>query len=152
MKRIFVTYSAILFVLVSLASTASPPGSYLSNIDGVGLWSLYSHDNSSAGMTLEGEPNNTFVEYCNGKNKIYIYEIDSRGYICEAQKTYEEYEGRQIFYGSYITVKGLSEKLNGVYTVSKYPIKKKGWKFESLDNTEAASAREAAKKYSTKID
>ncbi len=124
--------SAILIVVASLASTASPPGSYSSNVDGVGLWSLYSFDNSSAGMTLEGERNDPFIEYCNGKNKIYIYELDSRGYICESRKTYMEYEGRQIFSGYDISVKGVSEK-------------------EPLSKKEAPIARETAKKFAKQI-
>ncbi len=143
--------SAILIVVASLASTASPPGSYSSNVDGVGLWSLYSFDNSSAGMTLEGERNDPFIEYCNGKNKIYIYELDSRGYICESRKTYMEYEGRQIFSGYDISVKGVSEKLNGVYTVSKSRIEKNSLTSEPLSKKEAPIARETAKKFAKQI-
>lgn len=151
MKLMVRVYTAALLSLASLTSIAAGPGSYRSYIEGVGLWSLYSHDDSSAGMTIEGESDDPLIEYCNGKNKIHIYELGSREYICENKKTYEEYEGRKMFYGYYISVKGLSEKLNGVYTVSKHRITKNSLTTELLSKQEAAIAQEVAKKSARKI-
>ncbi len=80
------TVLGVLLVLSALSARADNYAGYKSTIEGVGLWALQTYANESGGRQtserLRFGENPEYAVYCDGKNKLFIYEIPSKGFIC----------------------------------------------------------------------
>jgi hypothetical protein len=72
-----------LFLLAVWGARADNYEGYESSIDGVGLWWLDA-DEAVLRRLRFGE-NPEFAIYCDGKNKLFIYELSSQGFTCKTE-------------------------------------------------------------------
>ena len=79
--------------LVTHAVQADNYEGYKSTIGGTGIWSLGPRSNEPfISKRLSFGENPEYATYCDGNNKIYIYELDSRGFAC-ATVSWIEFKG-----------------------------------------------------------
>jgi len=69
------------FLTASVGNAISEMG-YTSKIDGVGLWLI--EDNNKTKLNYAENPE--FAMFCEGKNKLYIYEKDQQCFVCKTVK------------------------------------------------------------------
>lgn len=84
-------FTLLLVFAVSFANADNYEG-YKSSIDGIGLWWLGRGDNAIQRLRFGESPE--FAIYCDGKNKLFIYEQSTKGYICKTESWRELVEGQ----------------------------------------------------------
>jgi len=104
-NSIMVFANRFLFVAMSIYATVTNADNYegySSRIEGIGLWwleySFTEQEKARFGTTdivvrrLRFGENPEFAIYCNGTNKLYIYEMSSQGFTCKLEYL-EEWQG-----------------------------------------------------------
>jgi hypothetical protein len=154
-----------LFLVISLAtyfvnSEATNFEGYSSEIKGVGLWRLegnievgFEHFPGAEKKSGSAE----FVAHCNGKNKIYVYELGGKAFVCQGHKWVAspkaerglvdlllepdfKYQG-EIF--GTVNIHDFHDK-PGLYTVSIKKIEQKKWNVSALTKSEIDAIKELA--------
>lgn len=83
-----------LFLLATSVARADNYEGYESKIEGVGLWWLFKTADEKIVRRLTFGENPEFAIYCDGKNKLFIYEMSSQGSSCKTE-TWSELLGWQ---------------------------------------------------------
>lgn len=86
--------------------------SFYSEIQGVSVFVLSTYDDNFPREGIEGN-GNEFIEYCNGKNKIYVLNIPDESFVCEAKEAGGNYE---------IFINSKDKRLEGKKIISKHKI------------------------------
>ena len=74
---------ALFFFAVSVARADNYEG-YDSSIEGIGLWWLDADETVHRRLRFGENPE--FAIYCDGKNKLFIYEISPQEFICKTER------------------------------------------------------------------
>lgn len=93
MLRVNKIWIALLLTFITCMALADNYEGYTSKIEGVGLWWLQPGKSSNVEMAGDyvmrsfrfGE-NPEFAMFCNGKNKLYVYELGQKGFVCRNVK------------------------------------------------------------------
>jgi hypothetical protein len=72
-----------LFAAIISTANADNYEGYDSSIEGIGLWWLDAGDNVVRSLRFGEHPE--FAIYCDGKNKLFIYEQSATGYACKTE-------------------------------------------------------------------
>jgi hypothetical protein len=105
----------------------------------VAVWSFFG---DSTGLSFESDPKlDLFVNHCNGKNKVYIYELASKGFLCQS---------KLVSQGDYsVDILGVPEEHRafGAVTVSLHKIPQQKWSIDALNKDELKVTHKIAKKH-----
>ena len=118
------------------------------SLDGEGdvaIWDFY-QDNTT--VTFDGNrAADKFFGHCNGKNKIYIYEFGSKGYVCDSFYNYEsKYYGFEI---QGLTLPQKNHEFTPV-TVSLRKIQQQKWNINRPDKAELLKVNKIVQKHKLK--
>jgi hypothetical protein len=130
--------------LITFSANADNFVKHTSSVDGIGLWWL-GRDNPAASDVFQNGESGSFVSYCNGKNRVYIYELGSKDFACRSRKNGKEDWEKDFTYT--IEVLGAESELNNmgdIYTVSKRKIEQTDWKVSPLTMSEIDTIRNMA--------
>lgn len=106
----------------------------------VAVWSFYGE---FTGVSFESDRKvDLFVKHCNGKNKVYIYELGSRGFLCQSQ-----YNDEQRTYRLELLQVPKKYLPLGVVTASLRKIPQQKWNISALNKDELNATRKIAKKH-----
>jgi hypothetical protein len=172
-RTIFGATRVIVLLVLGVCAASSKADNfegYTSAIKGVGLWTLEEVSNGPTIVRFEKFENgdhSEFVTRCNGRNKIYVYELGSKAFACQshkwvsnpefAPKRYTESmnpdprwqtdllrEPNHKFEGEIaVTIDVLEFKSkSGIYTVSIHKIEQKTWKVFPVTKHEIDPVRE----------
>ena len=109
----------------------------------VAVWSFY---DEFTGVSFESDRKvDLFVNHCNGKNKVYIYELGSRGFLCQSQ-----YNDEQRTYRLELLQAPKKYLPLGVVTASLRKIPQQKWIVSAPNKEELKATRAIAKKHKTK--
>ena len=92
-KKIFFAIVGILVLLISQIAHADSKMAYTSHVKGVGLWNIFGKDahhyhdvpTNDHFLTFHDGKHSEFVSHCDGKRKIYIYELYSKSFVCKSE-------------------------------------------------------------------
>ena len=159
--KLFRIFFCSLVLLTSQVAYADSEMAYTSYVKGVGFWNIYGKDanhyhdvpTNDHFVTFKDGNHAEFVSYCNGKRKVYIYELGSKTFVCKSEIVKAVNDGQFWSEGSVeINILGITSffKTNydydlNLFTVSKYPIPQKSWKLYSLTKSDVAQVINAAK-------
>ena len=107
----------------------------------VAVWSFYEN---FTGIPFESDRKlDMFVNHCNGKNKVYFYELDSKGFVCKS-----DFDDSRGDYN--IDILGVPNKHSdfGVVTASLRKIPQQKWNISVPNKEELKATRKIAKKHS----
>jgi hypothetical protein len=159
------------FLTASVANAISYEG-YKSKVEGVGLWKLFNmsylyNKGSDAACVLRFDEHPELAGFCDGKNKLYIYEKGQQGFICEtvdrketlknvelAKKKKDNEEGQSVSYQKeyVVLLKGLNLDLTGgIYTVSNKRLGQGEWTVAAPTKDEKKSSAKIASDNQKKI-
>jgi hypothetical protein len=132
--------SLLLMMLVTLNAHAINFTEHKTSVPGVSLWGLDADGNYANELYLNEE--DVFASLCNGKQKIYIYELNSAGYDCISRNHgKEDFEKFNTYTIELPELKPAVFGIGNVYTVSTKKIEQKQWKVSSLTSNEIKSVR-----------
>ncbi len=162
-------------VLTCLSAKADSYEGYESTIPGIGLWHLQMDSDGYVVRRLSFGENPEFSIYCNGKNKLFIYEKSNKGFFCrvvqwdeknkytpvdmqdkkallqtirEAKKDKYSEAGQKEYF---VLLVGLKLKERGMFTVSKSAITQRDWKIATPNQVERKAASALAKNHLKEI-
>lgn len=132
----------VVLASITLPCNADSYVGHVSKIDGVSLLWLHLTKDGTPHDLLTDEEEAKFVSHCNGKNKIFIYELGSKGFICkirEDNRVREPWEKPSFI----IEIHGIQNEdiasaphlyqgTQGIYTISKTKLPQKMWQVETL--------------------
>ena len=161
-QKIFFAIVCILVLLTSQVVQADSEKTYTSNVKGAGFWHIYGKGTNSTYeeipindhfTTFKVGKNTEFVSHCDGKRKVYIYELGSKPFACKSEIIKAVNNGEFWSEASVeINILGITGffKTNydydlNLFTVSKYPIPQKSWKLLPLAKSDFAQVKNAAK-------
>ena len=160
-KNNFVYVFCILILLVSQISYAEK--AYTSHVKGVGFWDIYDNGtvfNSEVPInyhtvTFKDGEHAEFVSHCDGKRKVYIYELGSKPFVCKSEIIKAVNDGQSWSEDSVeINIFGITDFFKTTYdydanlfTLSKYPIYQKTWKLYPLTKSDVAKVKNVAKSH-----
>lgn len=169
--------SRVSFVLLSLYSHsifADNYEGYESHRPGVGLWYFYPADDSEFTVSLHFGLNPEFALHCDGKHKLYVYEIPNQSFTCLVKNwsgserspdspipiSHEGFDAKAMLEqvrlaqkrgssetdeATYsVAIKGLHVREPGIFTVSKTRLIHGNWNINNLDSEEYAAASSLA--------
>jgi hypothetical protein len=156
----------MLFLLCLLTHTANADNEirHKSEVDGVGLWYLNPAELVTNRLRFGEDPD--FAMFCNGKNKLYIYEIEGRSFDCKTVKWNEKTnsfkdadaadiremqnniniakndrysEAGEAQYD--VSLRNLKVKSHGIFTVSKQQFLRGDWTMSALTKEEIIKSK-----------
>lgn len=161
-KKIFFAIFCILVLLTSQVVHADSEKTYTSNVKGVGFWYIYGKGTYFDDEEIAINDHSTnfkvgnhaeFVSHCDGKRKVYIYELGSKPFVCKSEIIKGVKDGQ--FWSEPrvdVNILGITDFFKTTYdydmnlfTVSKYPISQKNWKLLPLAKSDFAQVKNAAK-------
>lgn len=160
--KLFRIFSCSLVLLTSQIAYADSEKAYTSHVKDIGFWNIYGKGTYSNYKEIlindhytafkDGE-NTEFVSHCDGKRKVYIYELGSKPFVCKSEIIKAVNNGQ--FWSEPrvdVNILGITSffKTNydydlNLFTVSKYPIPQKSWKLLPLAKSDFAQVKNAAK-------
>lgn len=170
------TVKLAIFPLVLSAAVATAQADnyegYTSLVEGVGLWWLETSEYGVSRQLTLGE-NPDFVTYCDGKNKIHIYEENSRAVMCntdywlfwddvsQSAKEYRHLDKKALqhslkkatrgdnadYYRFMVSAPDLRIRKSGIYTVSKTKLVRGDWTVSVPSSEEREASITLAKRH-----
>ena len=142
----------ILGILLFFSATQSSFAasiSFFEDVKDVAIWVFY-EDNTRMSSDSVAK-SDLFVNHCNGKNKVYIYEWDSKGFVCNSHTSSYGYD-LNISQARAVLAK-LPIRLHQytVVTASLKKIPQQKWAWSAIDAAETGEVRSFAKKHKLKV-
>lgn len=128
-------------VCISFQCNADNGVKHVSKVDGVSsMWMFMSANSKPNDLFTDGDEAK-LIAHCNGTNKIFVYELGSKPYICNSRFVRKSIGSNSKDYevdilGIEESDKKVAPKLQpdgrGIYTISRNMIPQKMWEVESL--------------------
>lgn len=152
------TFSVLVVLLTGLCipfqCNADNGVKHVSKVDGVSPMWLFMSASSKQNDLFTDSDEAKLITHCNGSNKIFVYELGSKGYICNSRFVRKSIGSNNKDYevdilGIEKGDKKIAPKLipdgQGIYTVSRSYIPQKKWEVETLPQKAIAQLQELSK-------
>lgn len=139
---------------ISFQCNADNGVKHVSKVDGVSPMSLFMSANSKPNDLFTDGDEEKLIAHCNGSNKIFVYELGSKAYICNSRFVGKSTDSDNKDYE--VDVLGIEESDKngapkpipdgqGIYTISIAPIPQKKWEVGSLPQRVIAQLQELSR-------